>query len=402
GRRRRRRGGAVNALLLVVGFVLTIGGATAAASLVAEGRRELARAADRRLRGGRPPARWLSEAELFLGSAQAATALGVVLLGCAFPAVVTGFAGAAFAAVLVFAGVPLLLLVGYLAPRWVARVSGGGGASVALPAITPFARILGPLLPAAHHGGDPTALVREALAAGMAVDRELALAGGVMTFAERPVREVMTPRTDVVAVPEDASRHDLLRVFGQSGFSRVPVYRGSLDEIVGVFHAFDLFTHGEDALTLRAVTHTPGTRSCGDLLLAMQRERRHLAVVLDEFGGTAGIVTLEDLLTALVGEIFDEDDPGAAAPGVEALFEADGATPLDALAVRFGIALPETRATTVAGLLAELAGRIPQAGERLLFRGLEFDILQASPARVERALVRAAPVPTLTLDARSA
>jgi magnesium and cobalt transporter len=207
----------------------------------------------------------------------------------------------------------------------------------------------------------------------------------------------------VVAVPEDASRDDLLRVFGQSGFSRVPVYRGSLDEIVGVFHAFDLFTHGEAALTLRGVTQTPGTASCGDLLLAMQRERRHLAVVLDEFGGTAGIVTLEDLLTALVGEIFDEDD-GASRPArtVEEVFEADGATSLDAIAVRFGIALPDTRATTVAGLLAELAGRIPRAGERLTFRGLEFDIVQASPARVERTLIRTLPVPTLSLDARSA
>ena len=390
-------------LLLVIGLVLTIGGATAGAALVAEGRRELARAADRRLRGGRPPARWLSEAELFLGTAAALTALGVVLLGAAFPAVVTGFAGAALAAVLVFVGVPLLLLLGYLAPRWVARVSGGGGASVALPLVAPFTRILAPLLPDARHGGDPAALVREALAAGATVDRELALAGGVMTFAERPVREVMTPRTEVVAVPEDASRHDLLRVFGQSGFSRVPVYRGSLDEIVGVFHAFDLFTHGESALSLHAVTHTPATRSCGDLLLAMQRERRHLAVVLDEFGGTAGIVTLEDLLTALVGEIFDEDDGSTREPRTtEEVFEADGATSLEALAVRFGVALPDTRATTVSGLLAELAGRIPRAGERLLFRGLEFDIVQASPARVERALIRTAPVPTLTLDARRA
>ena len=393
----------MNTLLLVLGFVLTIGGATAGASLVGEGRRELARAADRRLRGGRSPAGWLSEAERFLGTAAALTALGVVLLGSAFPAVVTGFAGAALAAVLVFAGVPVLLLVGYLAPRWVARVAGGSGASVALPLITPFTRLLAPVLPAARHGGDPASLVREALAAGLVVDRELALAGGVMTFAERPVREVMTPRTEVVAVPEDASRNDLLRTFGQSGFSRVPVYRGSLDEIVGVFHAFDLFTHGEAALTLRAVTHTPGTRSCGDLLLAMQRERRHLAVVLDEFGGTAGIVTLEDLLTALVGEIFDEDDGTTRDPRTtEQVFEVDGATPLDALAVRFGLALPETRATTVAGLLAELAGRIPRAGERLLYRGLEFDIVQATPARVERTLVRTAPVPTLTLEARNA
>jgi CBS domain containing-hemolysin-like protein len=389
----------MSTLILVLGLILTIGGATAGAALVAEGRRELARAADRRLRGGRAPAAWISEAELYLGAAGALTALGVVLLGIAFPAVVTGFAGAALAAVLLFAGVPALLLIGYLAPRWLARAAGGRSANAAVPAIAPFTRILSPVLPASRHGGDPASLVREALASGVAVDRELALAGGVMTFAERPVREVMTPRTEVVALPEDATRGDILLVFAQSGYSRVPVYRGSLDEITGVFHAFDLFTAGEGAVPLHAVTHTPETRSCGDLLLEMQRERRHLAVVLDEFGGTAGIVSLEDLLTALVGEIFDEDDTDATPTAhAEAVFEADGATPLDALIDRFNVTLPESRATTVAGLLAELAGRIPQAGERLVLRGLEFDVVQASPARVERVLVRTAPVPTLTLD----
>lgn len=390
----------MNTFLLVLGLVLTVGGATALAGLVAEGRRELARAADRRLRGGAPPAAWLAEAELYLGAAGALTALGVVLLGSAFPAVVTGFAGAALAAVLVFVGVPLLLLLGYLAPRWVARVGGGRTAVVSLPAIAPFTKLLSPVLPAPRHGGDPAALAREALAAGVAVDRELALAGGVMTFAERKVRDVMTPRTEVVAVAEDASRGDLLRVFAESGFSRVPVYRDSLDEIVGVYHAFDLFAHRDGKLTLHPVTHTPVTRSCGDLLLEMQRERRHIAVLLDEYSGTAGIVTLEDLLTALVGEIFDEDDgagSGAPLPAAE-VFEADGGTTLDEIATRFGILLPETAATTVAGLLTELAGRIPHPGERLVVRGLEFDILQASPARIERVLVRQGPVTTLTLD----
>ena len=391
----------MNALLLVLGLILTVGGATALAGLVAEGRRELARAADRRLRGGAPPAAWLAEAELYLGAAGALTALGVVLLGSAFPAVVTGFAGAALAAVLVFIGVPLLLLLGYLAPRWAARMMGGRAAVVSLPAIRPFTKLLAPVLPTSRHGGDPAALAREALAAGVAVDRELALAGGVMTFAERKVRDVMTPRTEVVAVPEDASRGDLLRVFAESGFSRVPVYRVTLDEIVGVFHAFDLFTHHEGGLTLHPVTHTPDTRSCGDLLLEMQRERRHLAVLLDEYGGTSGIVTLEDLLTALVGEIFDEDDgagDGAAPAAVAEVLEVDGGTTLDTVTTRFGITLPDTAATTVAGLLTELAGRIPHAGERLVVRGLEFDILQASPARVERVLVRQGPVTTLTLD----
>lgn len=391
----------MSALLLILGLVLTIGGATMGATLVAEGRRQLARAANRRLRGGAPPAAWLGRAAEYLGAAGAFTALGVVLLGTAFPAFVTGFAGAGLAAVLLFVGVPALILIGYLAPRWVARMAGERASAVTLPVIAPLARMLGPVLPAHRHGSDPAALVREALAAGAAVDRELALAGGVMTFAERAAREVMTPRTDLVAVPEDASRGDLLRVFAESGFSRVPVYRVSLDEIIGVFHAFDLFTHREGALPLHPVTHTPFTRSCGDLLLAMQRERRHLAVVLDEYGGTLGIVTLEDLLTALVGEIFDEDDgvgAGASAATATEVFETDGSAPLDAIGAHFGVRLPESTASTVAGLLTELAGRIPQAGERFVVRGLEFDVVKSTPARVERVLVRPGPVSPVTLD----
>ena len=112
-----------------------------------------------------------------------------------------------------------------------------------------------------------------------------------------------------------------------SGYSRIPVFRETLDDIVGMLHAFDLFKlQPGDPLPIRPVAVTPASRSCGDLLLDMQRERRHLAVVLDEFGGTLGIATLEDLLEELVGEIFDEhDEEVRAAPGgAGAVFETDG------------------------------------------------------------------------------
>jgi putative hemolysin len=117
-----------------------------------------------------------------------------------------------------------------------------------------------------------------------------------------------------------------------------------------------------------------------------------LAVVLDEFGGTLGIVTLEDLLEELVGEIYDEFDEGAQPPAAAGpvLYETDGTTPIEALEERFEVALPRASTSSIGGLLAELAGRIPPAGERFLIRGLEFDVLQASPTRVERVLIRRA------------
>ncbi len=229
------------------------------------------------------------------------------------------------------------------------------------------------------------------------------MVSGVMTFAEKPVREVMTPRTELVAVAESDSLEDIAQVFAQSGYTRLPVYRGTLDEIVGMLHAFDLFKlRPGDPLPVRPVAIAPASRSCGDLLLDMQRERRHLAVVLDEYGGTAGIVTLEDLLEELVGEIYDEFDEGArpAPPAGPVLFEADGATPIAAIEERFELALPRAKTSTVGGLLAELAGRIPAAGERFLVRGLEFEILQASPTRIERVLIRrGAPAPLVLVPA---
>jgi CBS domain containing-hemolysin-like protein len=210
----------------------------------------------------------------------------------------------------------------------------------------------------------------------------------------------MTPRTDLVAIAEDMALGEIAGVFAQSGYSRIPVYRGTLDEIVGMLHAFDLFKlRAGDPLPIRPVAIAPASRSCGDLLLDMQRERRHLAVVLDEFGGTLGIATLEDLLEELVGEIFDEHDEGAqGAPAAAGnVFEADGTTPTAAIAERFEVTLPASQSATIGGLVAELAGRIPNAGERFMLQGLELDVIQASPTRVERLLIRPAPPPAVPL-----
>jgi CBS domain containing-hemolysin-like protein len=230
----------------------------------------------------------------------------------------------------------------------------------------------------------------------------MVMVGGVMAFSVRPVREVMTPRTELVAVDEHAALEDIRQVFAQSGYSRIPVYRGTLDEIVGMLHAFDLFKlRPGDPLPVRPVAVTPASRSCGDLLLDMQRERRHLAVVLDEFGGTLGIATLEDLLEELVGEIFDEhDEEVRPEPSTgPALFETDGNLSPEAVEERFGVTLPEGRSTTIAGRIAEWAGRIPNPGERFTVRGLELDIVEASPTRIERLIIRAGGAPALPLPA---
>ena len=182
------------------------------------------------------------------------------------------------------------------------------------------------------------------------------------------LRELMTPRTAIVAFPEGILTAEAAHVLQQSGYSRYPVYRGSLDEVVGVAHTLDLLgRQPEDPILVRPPVTVPGTMRAADLMLEMQRGGRHLAVVLDEFGGTAGLVTFEDLLNDLVSELFE---PTAGTTDVTRVVEVEGSTPASELADKLGggVELGGTvgRAQTVAGLLIQILGRIPRAGERFL------------------------------------
>jgi putative hemolysin len=392
-------------LALAIGVAVAAFGATAGAALLMVSRTELTRAVGRRLRGAAPSLAWLNQIDYYLTAASATTSLGVLLIGAVIPAVLAS-AGAGtprLVVILALLAVPLVLITAYLVPRWLTRLRAESVADRVIPVLRPWSHLLGLLLPArvATRPTDFRAIWREGAAVGLRVDDEMAMVGGVMAFSVRPVREVMTPRTEIVAIEENAPLEDIRLVFAQSGYSRLPVFRGTLDEIVGMVHAFDLFKlEPGDPLPVRPVAVTPGSRSCGDLLLDMQRERRHLAVVLDEFGGSLGIATLEDLLEELVGEIFDEHDEEVrdATVPVTVLIETDGNLPLEAVEERFGVSLPSGRSTTVAGLLVEWAGRIPNAGERFTLRGLEFDVLQATPTRIERLVIRSDSARTVPLQ----
>ena len=388
-------------LLLCAGLALAFVGSAGAAALVTTARAALAEAISRRLRGTRESLGWLATTERQVVAATAATSLGVALSGAAIPGLLNGATSWALWLVVVFVGVPITLLGGYLLPRWLTVPRAERVVDRLQPVLTGWTALLGVVLPArnADPGDDVRALAREGSASGVGGE-ELVMVGGVMTFAARPVRAVMTPRTDVVAVPQDAGYAEVETVFAESGYTRVPVYGATLDEIVGMIHAFDLFKYRVgDPLPLRQVSFAPQLRPAGDVLLDMQRERQHLAVVVDEFGGTAGIVTLEDLLEALVGEIADED---AAAPPPPApagdLLEIDGAAAPSVVAEHFAVDLPPSDAASFGGLLAELAGRIPRAGDRFLVRGLEVDVIRASATRVERVLIRRSNAGAVNLD----
>jgi putative hemolysin len=169
-------------------------------------------------------------------------------------------------------------------------------------------------------------LLREGALEGVGERDEIAIITGVVQFGEKLVRDVMTARADVFALDETLRADELARRIAQAAYSRVPLYRGSPDVIVGMVHAFDVLKEGGDRVPpMRPVAYAPVSRRCSDLLFEMLRARMHLAVVLDEGGRTAGIVTLEDLLEELVGDIRDEHDEPVksdAPPTERALLEA--------------------------------------------------------------------------------
>ncbi len=396
----------MSGVLLLVGLLLAMVGSAGAAALVTTTRSELADAVSRRLRGQEVSFAWLTDRERLVVSALSLTSLGVTLVGVVFPGILQILPLPQLALVLLVVVIPATLAGGYLVPRWLTLTRAERVVSVLRAPLVAIHSVLRVALPGGRHPASDgvEALAREGSAAGIRSGDELAMVGGVMSFSERPVREVMTPRTDVVGVSAESARADVIAIFAESGYTRLPVYRESLDEIIGMVHAFDLFKLGaDDQMPVRPVAHAPESRPAADLLLDMQRERRHFAVVLDEFGGTAGIVTLENLLEALVGEIADEDEAAAIPePDTPEWLEVDGAEPGESVAEHFGVTLPDATAVSFAGLLVERLGRIPRVGERFRIAGLDIDIVGASDTRIERMVVRPRTPAAVPLDRESA
>jgi putative hemolysin len=234
-----------------------------------------------------------------------------------------------------------------------------------------------------------------------AVSREDArLIAGVFEFSEKNAREVMTPRTAMVALPVAADLAGVADRVAAAGRSRYPVCGESLDDIVGVVHAKDILAAlrqpGPAARLrelLRPAHFVPGTREVEDVLADMKRLKVHLAIVLDEFGGTAGLVTMEDLLEEIVGQIYDEyDRPEKASVTAESgRVAVAGATPLEEVNRRLGLALRSEDYATLGGYLFGALGRLPAAGDRVAVAGGWFEVTAMEDRRVASAAFGAAP-----------
>jgi putative hemolysin len=386
----------VSVLLILLAIAIAAIGATASVAIVAASRLELTRWVARRLRGADTAATLLSRPGDLASAANALVAIGVTLAGVVAPWALATSGPGTTVGVEVLVGIPLIGLAAYFIPRAVGRRWPERIVRALVPRLRPAAGVFGRIVRGrlATERADLAPLFHDAASAGLAREDELEIVTGVMAFADRTVREAMTPRTRMVAAREGASTSELAALIATSGYTRIPLSRGSLDEIVGMVHAFDVIKAGSGGtVRVRPVAKMPAVRRCADALLDLRRTGRHLAVVLDEFGGTAGIVTMENLLEQLVGEIFDEfDEPTPAATAVaKGLLVVDAGYPLSDLAEHFGIPLEAPpRTQTAGGYLAWAIGRIPQPGERLVAGGLEFDVLEATPVRLVKLVIRPA------------
>ncbi len=233
----------------------------------------------------------------------------------------------------------------------------------------------------------------------------------LLHFGELRVDDVMVPRADVVAVELATPLDEVVTVMREAGHSRLPVYRGTLDDIVGMVHVRDLlrFWGSDEPFALAGITRrllfVPQSMRVRDLLLQMRVTRIHMAMVVDEYGGTDGLVTIEDLVEEIVGEIQDEHDVEDIPMLVEQtgdVIEASARVPVEDLEARTGYDLltddQEEHIETLGGLVFSLVGRVPTRGEIIAHSsGLQFEVVDADPRRVKRLRIHnVPPMPTAT------
>ena len=252
-----------------------------------------------------------------------------------------------------------------------------------------------------QHEGDPTPDAKGDLS-----PLERQMVRNLLHFGERDAGDVGVPRADIVAVEEQTSFDHIVQVFAEAGHSRLPVYRGALDHIVGMVHIKDVFAilagtaprPAGIAALIREPVFVPESRGLLDLLADMRTSRRHLAVVLDEYSGTEGLVTIEDLIEEIVGDIEDEHDEAPTVllvPLDGGAWDADARAELEDAAATIDPRLGETESDidTLGGLAATIAGHVPQTGERIAHpSGWLLEVVDADARRVNRLRLHP-PVP---------
>ena len=250
--------------------------------------------------------------------------------------------------------------------------------------------------------GDLQALIDVGEAEGILEEEEGELIHSIIEFGDTRVSEVMTPRPDIVAVPVTATGREARDIILESKYSRLPVYRDQMDNVEGIIYVRDLLLcwaegHEEENIRplVRPVYFIPETKPVADLLEEMQKAHVQLAMVIDEYGGVCGLVTVEDILEEIVGEIEDEDIAGEELEEIvqapDGSYIVSGSTEIGKVERIFDMEIEADDFTTIAGLVINEQGKVPDVGERLNIRGLEVEVLDADERRINRLRVKAEP-----------
>ena len=237
----------------------------------------------------------------------------------------------------------------------------------------------------------------EVQAKGLISDEESEMVYGVLDLKETQVSSIMVPRTAISSAPVTSTLGEVVKLVSDCGHTRIPIYRNTIDEVVGILHAKDLLKlRGKDpdsplpAEILRKPHFLPYNQKASDVLRELRAEKTHLAVVTDEYGGTEGIVTIEDILEEIVGEIMDEHDQDdrLLIPIDEDTVSVDARLEVEKLGEHFGIQLPEGEFESVGGFVIHLLGRIPKVDENVVFENLHMTIQGADLRRIHKILVK--------------
>ena len=267
---------------------------------------------------------------------------------------------------------------------------------------------------AVHSVEELELLVHSTTEAGDLDPQQEQMVSGVFDFRDTIARKIMTPRLDITAVELHCATSELLRVVTHSGHSRLPVYDGSLDDIKGVIHVKDVLIDVADgsmdasiAELMRPPYFVPETKRASHLLAELRRRKSQMAVVLDEYGVVSGLVTIEDLLEEIVGDIQDEYDveENPLTQLTETTWLADGGLTLDELEERLGLHVvseEETQPDTLGGLIFERLGHQPAVGETVAFHGLEMRVEATDGRRVQKALITLTAPPTKETTGKAA
>jgi magnesium and cobalt exporter, CNNM family len=318
-------------------------------------------------------------------------------------------------AVFVIALASFIVVSEQLLPAVISRRDPEAVLDLLLPVFTPLARLVRPVTVALidiidvrrdRDGGDDDAPAPEAAAVAPAAAEQQEegvisqeegreLLQSIVDFTETVVREVMTPRPDIVAIRADAPLQDLRTLFREQQYSRMPVYRDNLDNIIGIVFVKDLVAlppTAEPPLTtlMRGAYFVPESKRVSELLKEMQRRQAQMAIVVDEYGGTAGLVTVEDLLEEIVGEIRDEYDVESETVVDEGdgTFVFSGKVSVDEVKDRLGVEIEREGFETVGGYLLSHLGRMPYVGERFDVDGLDVEVLEVERRRITKVRLR--------------